>query len=86
MQSPVNKESLLKAKEELDKGEGVTLKVSDDLGVIVFGETFLDDCQYKRAVSVIDSLMDAPEGSDEAFILEVLAKLVSDYESKKIKL
>lgn len=30
--------------------------------------------------------MDAPEGSDEAFILEVLAKLVTDYESKKIKL
>ena len=37
---------------------------------------------YREALAEIDRLLDAPEGSEEADMLEVLSVLVADYEDK----
>jgi len=44
-----------------------------------------NDEDHKRALHEIETLWDAPEGTQEADKLEVLAILVEDYESRNFK-
>ncbi|MGB8818972.1 MAG: helix-turn-helix domain-containing protein [Rhizobiaceae bacterium] len=42
-----------------------------------------NEADYKTALDVLDSLWDAPDGTKEADILDVLAILVEDYENRR---
>jgi HTH-type transcriptional regulator/antitoxin HigA len=41
---------------------------------------------YEKALEIIDSLLDSPQGSEESERLEVISILVEDYEMKHFKI
>ena len=40
------------------------------------------EAEYEKALSVVDEIFDAEEGTPEAHLLDKLCKLIEDYEDK----